>query len=156
MVSGAESIAAMKGDQPVSTVTTPSAATVNDPRSRLTSTIPRATASVGVLAAAATTAGAAALQAAGDPLAVHGNIPLAAFAQITLVGAVIGGVLLAVLNRRSSDPRRRFIQMTIGLTALSCAVPAAFADTGSSKFALVALHLVAAAIIVPVLARHAN
>ncbi len=140
----------------MSNVTTPSAITVNDPRSRLTSTIPRATASVGVLAGIATTAGAAALRAAGVPLAVHGDIPLAAFAQITIVGAVIGGVLLAVLNRRSSDPHGRFIQMTIGLTALSCAAPVAFADTGSSKFALVALHLVAAAIIVPVLALRAN
>jgi uncharacterized protein DUF6069 len=156
MVGGAESIAGMEGDQPVSTVTTPSATTRNDRRSRLTSTIPRATASAGVLAAAATTAGAAALRAAGDPLAVHGNIPLAAFVQISLLGAVLGAVLLEVLNRRSSDPRRRFIQMTIGLAALSCAVPAAFAETGSSKFALVALHVVAAAIIVPVLARHAN
>ena len=81
---------------------------------------------------------------------------LAAFAQITLVGAVSGGVLLAVLNRRSSDPHRRFIQMTIGLPALSGAAPAAFADTVASRFALVALHLAAAAIIVPVLARYAG
>jgi hypothetical protein len=108
------------------------------------------------LAAAATIAGAAGLRAAGDPLAVHGNIPLAAFAQITLVGAVSGGVLLAVLNRWSSDPHRRFIQMAVGLTALSCAAPAACADTVGSKSALVALHLVAAAIIVPVLERHAD
>jgi hypothetical protein len=156
MASGAESIAAMKGDQPVSAVTTPSATTVNDTRSPLTSTLPRATAWVGVLAAVATTAAAAALRAGGDPLAVHGEIPLAAFAQISLIGAVLGGLLLAVLNRQSSDPHRRFIQMTIGLAALTCAAPAAFADTVASKFALVALHLVAAAIIVPVLARHAN
>ena len=33
---------------------------------------------------------------------------------------------------------------------------AAFADTTASKVALVGLHLVAAAIIVPVLARHAD
>jgi hypothetical protein len=46
--------------------------------------------------------------------------------------------------------------MTIGLTAISCVLPAAFADTTASKFALVGLHLVAAAIIVPVLARHAD
>jgi hypothetical protein len=59
-------------------------------------------------------------------------------------------------GRRSSAPRRRFVQMTIGLTAISCVLPAAFADTTASKFAMVALHLVAAAIIVPVLARHAD
>jgi len=87
---------------------------------------------------------------------VHGRIPLAGFAQITFIGAVIGGVLLAVLNRRSSTPRQRFIQMTTGLVLLSCVVPAAFADTVASKVALVALHLVAAAIIVPMLTRHAD
>jgi hypothetical protein len=42
------------------------------------------------------------------------------------------------------------------LTAFSCVAPAALADTIASKIALVALHLVAAAIIVPVLARRAR
>ncbi len=47
-------------------------------------------------------------------------IPLVDFAQLTFVGAVIGGVLLAVLNRRSCSARRRFLQMAVALTALSC------------------------------------
>jgi len=68
----------------------------------------------------------------------------------------IGGVLVALLNRRSCAPRQRFFQVTIGLTVLSLLVPAAFADTGASKIALVGLHLIAAAIIVPVLAGHAD
>ena len=76
--------------------------------------------------------------------------------SLGLSAAVTGGVLLALLIRRSSTPRRRFIQITTGLTAISCALPAAFADTTASKVALVGLHLVAAAIIVPVLARHAD
>ncbi len=88
----------------MSTVSAPFA-TANVPRFRLTSTIPRAAGAVGVLAGAAATAGAAALRTAGDPLAVRGGIPLAAFVQISLLGAVIGGVLLAVLNRRSSLTR---------------------------------------------------
>jgi peptidoglycan/LPS O-acetylase OafA/YrhL len=87
---------------------------------------------------------------------VHGTIPLAAFAQLTFLAAVGGGVLLAVLIRRSCAPRQRFVRITAGLTVLSCAVPVAFADTTASKAALVVLHLVAAAIIVPVLARHAD
>jgi hypothetical protein len=124
--------------------------------SRLNGTLPRTTVSVGVLAAAVTTAGAVALRAAGVPLAVHGKIPLAAFAQFTFIAAVMGGVLLAVLNRRSSAPRRRFVQMTVGLTAISCILPAAFADTTASKIALAGLHLVAAVSIVPVLARRAG
>src|SRR6266536_2925067 len=47
-------------------------------------------------------------------------ILLVDFAQLTFVGAVIGGVLLAVLNRRSRSARRRFLQMAVALTALSC------------------------------------
>src|SRR5579863_9497552 len=141
----------------MSTVTASSeTSTTEDRPSRLTSPIPRLTASVGVLAAAATTIGAAVLRAAGVPLAVHGEIPLAGFAQITLIASVLGGVLLAVLNRRSSAPRQRFVQMAIGLTALSCVAPIALANPIASKFALVALHLLAAAIIVPLLARQAK
>ena len=140
----------------MSAVTASPGTTVKHASSRLTRTLPRATASAGVLAAAATTAGAAVLRAAGVPLAVHGKIPLAAFAQLTFIAAVSGGVLLAVLIRRSSAPRQRFVWITAGLTALSCAVPVAFADTTASKIALVALHLLAAGIIVPVLARYAD
>ena len=124
--------------------------------SRLTGTLARTTVSVGVVAAVVTTVGAVGLRAAGVPLAVDGRIPLAGFAQVTFVAAVIGGVFVALLNRRSSAPRRRFVEWTIGLTAISCVAPATFADTTVSRVALVGLHLVAAAIIVPALARHAN
>jgi hypothetical protein len=58
------------------------------------------------------------------------------------------------LVRRSSAPRQRFVWITAGLTALSCVLPLAFADTTASKIAFVVLHLLAAAIIVPVLARY--
>jgi Family of unknown function (DUF6069) len=140
----------------MSAVTSSPGTAVRHTSSRLTSTLPRATASAGVLAAAATTAGAAVLRTAGVPLAAHGEIPLAGFAQFTVIAAVLGGGLLAVLIRRSSRPRHRFVQVTAGLTALSCVAPVAFADTAASKAGLVVLHLVAAAIIVPVLARHAD
>jgi peptidoglycan/LPS O-acetylase OafA/YrhL len=140
----------------MSTVTASRGTTVRHAPSRLTGTLPRATASAGVLAAAATTAGAAVLRAAGVPLAARGTIPLAAFAQLTFISAVSGGVLLAVLIRRSRAPRQRFVRITAGLTVLSCAAPVAFADTTASKAALAVLHLVAAAIIVSVLARHAD
>jgi hypothetical protein len=139
----------------MSTVTSSPDVSAEHVPSRLTGTLARTTVSVGVLAAAVTTAGAVGLRAAGVPLALHGKIPLAAFAQVTFVAAVIGGVLVALLNRRSSAPRRQFVEMTIGLTAISCAAPAAFVHTTASGVALVGLHLVAAAIIVPALARHA-
>ena len=140
----------------MSTVTTSPDITVESDPSRMTSTLTRATASAGVLAAAATTCSAAVLRAAGVPLAVHGEIPLAGFAQVTLIGAVLGGAVLALLIRRSTALRRQFVRIAIGLTALSCVAPVEFAATTASKFALVGLHLIAAATIVPVLARCAD
>jgi hypothetical protein len=123
---------------------------------RPTRSLHRTTAAVAVSAAATTTGLAAVLRAAGVPLAVHGTIPLAAIAQFTFIGAVIGGVLLAVLIRRSTSSRQWFVRIAIGLTALSCAAPLAFADTVASKLALVGLHLIAAAIIVWMLVRFAD
>ena len=110
-----------------------------------------------VLAAAAatdTTLAPASLRAAGVRLAADGRIPLAAFAQFAFAGAVLGGLLVVVLNWRSPLPRRRFIQIAVVLAALSCLAPAAAGDDVSSKIGLIAIHLLAAAIIAPVLARH--
>jgi hypothetical protein len=163
IVSGAQGAAVKERNQSMSTVTSTSpdittspVITVGRARPGLTRTLPRATFALGVLAAAVTTAAAAALRAGGIPLAVHGKVALASFAQVTFVAAVIAGVLLGWLNRRSAAPRQRFFQITIGLTVPSLLVPAAFADTTASKIALVGLHLIAAAIIIPVLARHAD
>lgn len=130
--------------------------TVKHSRFGVTRTLTRSTVSVAAISGVTTTAVAFLIRSAGVPLAVHGEIPLAGFAQFTIFGAVIGGVVLALLNRSSASPRRRFLQLTIGFTALSCIVPVAFAATPSSKIALVALHVLAASIIVPVLVRHAN
>jgi len=120
-------------------------------------TLRRSTLTVGLVGAALTTATAGVVHAAGTPLAVKGEmIPLAGFAQLTFVGAVIGGLLLAVLNRRSSAPRRRFLQATTVLTALSCVPSVALPPDAGTKLALVTLHVLAAVIIVPVLVRHAG
>lgn len=113
----------------------------------------RATIVVAAVAAAATTLAAASLRAAGVHLAAGGRIPLAAFAQFTFAGAVLGGLFVVVLDRRSALPRRRFIQIAVALTALSCLAPAGAGDDVSSKIGLIAIHLLAAAIIAPVLAR---
>jgi len=155
MVSGAVCVATRKGLTMTTTINFPDTG-VKHSRSALISTLTRATVSAAVLSGATTTAAAFLLRSAGVPLAVHGEIALAGFAQFTIFGAVVGGMLLALLNKLSSSPRRWFLRLTIGFTALSCIVPAAFADTTASKIALVALHLLAASIIVPVLARHAH
>jgi peptidoglycan/LPS O-acetylase OafA/YrhL len=123
---------------------------------RPTSSLRRTTLVVGVAAAAATTAVAAVVHAGGVPFAVGREmIPLAGFAQMTLLGAVLGGVILAVCNRASRAPRTTFVRTAVVLTALSCIPSVALPPDVATKAALVALHVLAAAIIVPALARHA-
>lgn len=121
------------------------------------SSLRRTTVVVGLGAAVAVTALAAAVNAAGVPLEIDGEmIPLGGFAQMTFLGAVIGGVMVAVLNRRSRSPHRRFVQTVVALTTLSCVPSVALPPDTATKAALIATHLVAAAIIVPVLARHTH
>jgi hypothetical protein len=87
---------------------TTTTATVTRPQAdRRAGSLRRTTVVAGLVAAAVTTAVAAALHAAGVSFQVDGEmIPLAGFAQMTFLGAVIGGVILAVLNRRSRSARR--------------------------------------------------
>ena len=138
------------------TVITPTGTTV---RARTAHPLRRATLAVGLGAAVAVTAFAAVAHAAGVGFTTGEGkvIPLLGFAQLTFVGAVIGGLLVAVLNRRSALPRRRFVVLASVLTALSCVPSVAMPpDDAATKIALVVAHLLAAAIIVPVLARHAR
>ena len=135
----------------VSTLTAPPSVT------RRTFSLARTTIVAGIAAAGIVTVAAALLHAVGVSFEIDGEmIPLLGFAQLTFVGAVIGGVLLAVLNRRSVAPGRRFAQIAVTLTALSCVPSVAMPDDVATKVALVALHVLAAAIIVPVLLRHAH
>ena len=117
----------------------------------------RATVTSGLIGAAVTTAAAGAVHAAGVSFEIDGEtIPILGFAQMTFIGAVIGGLLMVALNRWSDRPRRRFVQISVALTAVSCLPSIAMPDDAGSVIALVALHVLAAAIIVPVLARHAT
>jgi Family of unknown function (DUF6069) len=102
----------------------------------------------GAVAAAAATAVAAAFRAAGATLSVtDGAIPLMGFAQMVLLSTVIG----IVIARHTS--RTTFFGVTVALTALSCVPDVALGDGVVSKVGLVLTHVVAAAIIVPRLAR---
>ena len=113
-----------------------------------------ATLASGVVAAATTTAVAAAVHGAGVPLEIDGEqIPLLGFAQMTFLGAVIGGLLVAALNRWSDRARQRFLVVAAALTVLSCVPSVTMPPDTATKVSLVAIHLVAAAVIVPVLAR---
>ena len=150
VVSGATGVAEPEGAT-VSTATT--TLTSTRPTTQTTWSLPRTTLAVGVAAAAAVTLTAAVFHAAGVSFDVDGEIPIAAFAQMTFLGALAGGLIAAILKHRSVAPARRFVQVAAALTALSCVPSIALAHDIATKLALVTTHLVAAAIIVPVLAR---
>ena len=114
----------------------------------------RTTVRSGIAAAVAVSAFAAVSHGAGVSFRVGGErIPVAGFAQMTLFGAMLGGVLAAVLDGRSTRARHRFLQVTILLAAVSCVPSVALPDDTASKLALIATHLIAAAIVVPALYR---
>ncbi|GAA2152262.1 DUF6069 family protein [Actinomadura napierensis] len=106
------------------------------------------------VAAAATAAVAAVGESAGISLAVGGKaIPLTGFAMLTAVFSVVGLVLALVLARAAGRPRTAFVRTTIVLTALSL-VPDVLADAAAAtKMLLMMTHLVAAAIVIPAIAR---
>jgi uncharacterized protein DUF6069 len=107
----------------------------------------------GVVAAAVTSAVAAVALAADVPLEIGGEqIPVLAFAQMTLLGTVLGIVLAKAVSGWTARPQRTFVGVTVALTALSL-VPDLTADaTTASKAVLMASHVVAAAIVVPAIA----
>ena len=108
----------------------------------------------GLAAAVATTLTALVADAAGVSLAIAGEqIPLVGFAQLTLVGALVGIALGSVLARRARRPRTTFVRTTVALTALSI-VPDLVADADVATRSVLGLtHVVAAAIVIPAIAR---
>ena len=108
----------------------------------------------GVVASVATTVMAAVAVAADVALTIDGEeIPLLGFAQMTMLGAVIGTLLAWAFAKWASQPRRTFVVTTVVLTTLSL-VPDVIVDASpATKLVLMATHLVAAVIIVPALGR---
>ncbi|MGN6695990.1 MAG: DUF6069 family protein [Aquihabitans sp.] len=137
------------------TSTTPSTSTDTGATTKAQrASLRKATLAVGAVAAIATTAAAAALHAAGVSFAIDGEaIPLLGFAQMAFLWTLVGGVLAGSLRKRSAHPRLRWIQTTIVLTVLSCIPSVTAPASPGTKAALCVTHLVAAAIVIPVLAR---
>jgi hypothetical protein len=106
------------------------------------------------VAAAATSTVAAAGEFAGISLVVGGApIPVSGFAVLTAIFSVVGLTLALVLARWARRPRTVFVRTTIVLTALSL-VPDVLADaSAATKVLLMVAHLVAAAIVIPAIAR---
>jgi hypothetical protein len=108
----------------------------------------------GAIASAVNTAFAVVVHELGVSLEIAGErIPVLGFAQLTMVGALVGILLAAVLARRSRSPRTWFVRVTVALTALSL-VPDVTIDADlATRLALGLTHLIAAAIVVPMIAR---
>jgi amino acid transporter len=108
-----------------------------------------------VVASVATTVLAAVASAAGVSFAdgTGASIPIAGFAQLTLVFSLIGVGIAAVMARKARRPRPTFVRTALALTALSFVPDLTFGFEAASAATLIALHTVAAAIVVPALTR---
>jgi hypothetical protein len=140
----------------VATVRAPATATSSAPtrRARRTSVF-RYGIAAAVVASIATTTGAALASAAGVSFAdrTGAGIPIAAFAELTLVFSLIGVCLAAVMVGRARRPRSTFTRTALTLTALSFVPDLTFGFDAASAATLITLHSVAAAIMVPTLAK---
>lgn len=107
-----------------------------------------------VIASVATTVLAAVASAAGVSFAdsTGASIPIAGFAELTLVFSVIGVGIAAVMARKARRPRPTFVRTAVALTGLSLVPDLTFGFDAGSAVTLIALHTVAAAIVVPTLA----
>src|SRR3954451_16117546 len=108
-----------------------------------------------VVASVATTVLAAVASAAGVSFSdgTGASIPIAGFAQLTLVFSLIGVGIAAVMARTARRPRQTFVRTVVALTALSFVPDLTFGFDAGSAATLITLHTVAAAIVVPTLAR---
>nr|WTA65184.1 DUF6069 family protein [Micromonospora sp. NBC_00855] len=112
---------------------------------------------IATLAAMVSTTLAAALaRAAGVDFEIPDGgetIPLSGVAVVTGFFSVVGVVIAVALLRWSARPADRFVWTAVALTALSL-VPALVSGANAATIAaLLGLHLVAAAVMIPVLAR---
>jgi len=120
----------------------------------------RGLAGTGILATLAamlaTTLAAALAQALGVDFEVPDGgeaIPLPGFAVVTGFFSVVGVVIAAALLRWSARPAERFVQTAVTLTAISLIAPLLSGADTATITALLGLHLVAATVMIPTLAR---
>ena len=109
-----------------------------------------------LVAAATTTLLAAGSHALGVDLEVPAGgeqIPVVGVGVMTALLSLVGVTLAAALLRWSAHPARWFVRVTLSLTAISLLPPLLVGADVATTATLVALHLVAAAVVVPALAR---
>jgi hypothetical protein len=98
---------------------------------------------------------AAVARAAGVDFVVDGGetIPVSGIAFQAGVFSLVGVVLAAALLRWSERPAELFVRTAVTLTAISLVPPVLWGSGADTVVALVGLHLVVAAVMVPVLGR---
>ena len=104
----------------------------------------------------ATTRAAALAQAVGVDFEVPDGgerIPLSGFAVVTGFFSVVGIVIAAALLRWSARPAERFVWTAVSLTVISFVPPLLSGANPATIAALLGLHLVAATVMIPTLAR---
>ena len=109
-----------------------------------------------LVAMAATAVAAALARAVGVDFEVPDGgeaIPLPGFAVVTGFFSVVGVVIAAALLRWSARPAERFVQTAVTLTAISLVAPLLSGADTATITALLGLHLVAATVMIPTLAR---
>ncbi|MFI2636112.1 DUF6069 family protein [Streptomyces collinus] len=94
------------------------------------------------------------MEAASPGATEAAEIPVGGFFGGVVFWSVAGIVLAVVFARWAERPARTFTVTTVALTALSLAGPAVAPHTATStQIVLAASHVVAAAVVVPLLAR---
>jgi hypothetical protein len=114
----------------------------------------RAGLTAGVAAGAVTTAIAAAAQSLDVSLetAPGEAIPVVGFGQLTVFFTVVGILIARTIAKRARQPRSTFVTTTLVLTALSLVPDVLLSTDVATKATLMLTHVVAAAIVIPVLA----
>ena len=110
----------------------------------------------GVAAMVATTLAAALAQALGVDFQVPDGgkaIPSPGFAVVTGFFSVVGIVIAVALLRWSARPAERFVWTAVSLTVISLVPPLLSGANTATTTALFGLHLVAATVMIPTLAR---
>jgi Family of unknown function (DUF6069) len=81
------------------------------------------------------------------------TIPLPGFAVVTGFFSVVGVVIAVALLRWNARPAERFVWTAVSLTAISLVPPLLSGANTATTIALLGLHLVAATVMIPTLAR---
>jgi hypothetical protein len=109
-----------------------------------------------LVAMAATTLAATLARAGGVSLHLPGAaepIPVAGVGVMTGIFSLVGIVIALAVRRWAVRPAERWVQVAVALTTLSLVPPLLTGAGPATTVTLMALHLIAAAVMIPALAR---